>query len=483
MTQQTRRRFIKFLGIGTAISTLAASPAVASKGNSDSDRFIVDLKETNRADLPAETEIIHDLQEIDLLVVSADEKSLPDSIASIPDLKVRQHDLFGQTMTDAEMSADGKETDVSEDDVGPVEEHDEDDLPDHPAEPTRRDLQWNDHALSLSEEVHDEVTGEGTRIGIVDNGVFDEHPDLADNVNTELSRNFTDDGGDFRPESPNDDHGTHVSGIAAARNDANPEGNTGVVGVAPDAEIVALRVFSATGGAATGDILAAVVYAGKNGCDAVNLSLGFPEPFVYLDLFGDLLRRLRDLYARAFEFARTAGTVPVTSAGNDSLDMSDENILALPTEAPGAFSVSATGPIGYLWDDKPSDEIEPEEAIEGLRKPTFNPAFYTNFGSIDISASGGNIDLDAPSDVAAEYDLVLSTVAPEKGWGYKAGTSMAAPRVVGAVALVRAKAPKARVSQVEDLLCSTADDLGESYHGDGHLNLVELIDAAEDLDT
>ncbi len=475
---------MRLLGVGTTVRTLAAGPAGASGHKSDFTRFIVDLSRMDRADLPAGAEIIYDLQEINVLVVSAERESLSDSLAATPDLELRQHDRFGQTTLTAGTDIDDNDTtNVDADDVGPVEEHDEDDPPDHPAEPTRRDLQWNDHALSLSEEIHDEVTGEGTRIGIIDTGVFDEHPDLTENVNAELSQNFTDDDGDFRPESPETDHGTHVAGIAAARNDADPEGNTGVVGVAPDTEILALRVFSATGGAATGDILAAVVYAAQTECDAVNLSLGFPAPFVFLDRFGDLLRRVRDLYARAFEFARTAGTVPVTSAGNDGLDMADENVLALPTEAPGAFTVSATGPIGYLWDDEPADEIEPEEAVESLREPTSGPAFYTNYGAVDISASGGNIDLSAPRDVAAEYDLVLSTVAPENGWGYKAGTSMAAPRVVGAIALVRAKAPNARVSQIEELLCSTADDLGEAYHGDGHLNLVGLIDAVEDLDT
>ena len=483
MTRQTRRSFTKLLG-GLPVAALGPTRAAASGPDSDTVRLIVDLQQTDRARLPDDLEIVHDLREIDLLVIRGSPELLrqTDATAFTPDLSVRQHEGFERSLPTATRTEETHPKDVSDADVGPAEEYAESDLPDHPAEPTRRHRQWSDHARSLSEEVHDEVTGTGSRIAVVDSGVFDEHPDLAGSVNTSLSRNFTDDGGDFRPQSPRHDHGTHVAGIAAAGNEADPDGDTGVIGVAPDAEIVALRVFGSNGGAATGDVLAAVVYAAKHGCDAVNLSLGFPSPFVYLDRHGAFLRRVRDLYARAFEFARSHGTVPITSAGNDGLDMTDDNVLVLPADAPGTLTVSATGPIGYLWDDAPTDGIEPEKALEGLREPAADPAFYTNYGAIDVSACGGNMDLEASESAPAECDLVLSTVAPDTGWGYKGGTSMAAPHVAGAIALVRSQAPEMTVDRVESLLRSTADDCDQTYHGDGFVNFVRLIDAVEDVD-
>ncbi len=484
MTRQTRRSFVKLLG-SLPVTALAPTQAAASESDGDATRLIVDLQQTDRAGLSDDLEIVHNLSEIDLLVVRASPelRRQTGSTAVTPDLSVRQHEGLERNLPAATRTEEKHPEDVNDADVGPAEEYAESDLPDHPAEPTRRHRQWSDHARSLSEEVHDEVTGTGSRVAVVDSGVFDEHPNMANCVNTALSRNFTDDRGDFRPRSPRHDHGTHVAGIVAAGNGANPDDDTGVVGVAPDAEIVALRVFGSSGGAATGDVLAAVVYAAKHGCDAVNLSLGFPSPFVYLDRYGAFLRRVRDLYARAFQFARSHGTVPVTSAGNDGLDMADDNVLVLPADAPGTLTVSATGPIGYLWDDAPTDEIEPEEALEGLQKPAADPAFYTNYGAIDVSACGGNMDLGASGTAPAEYDLVLSTVAPDTGWGYKGGTSMAAPQVAGAIALVRSQAPEMTVDRVESLLRSTADDRDQTYHGDGFVNFVRLIDAAEGVDT
>ncbi len=84
-----------------------------------------------------------------------------------------------------------------------------------------------------------------------------------------------------------------------------------------------------------------------------------------------------------------------------------------------------------------------------------------------------------------QYDLVFSTVfstndageITEAGYGWKAGTSMAAPQVTGAVALVRSLRPDATVTEVESLISDSADDLGQTFHGAGHLNLTALIEA------
>ncbi|MGN0999209.1 MAG: S8 family serine peptidase, partial [Faecousia sp.] len=71
------------------------------------------------------------------------------------------------------------------------------------------------------------------------------------------------------------DHGTHVAGIAAA----NKTDGTSVVGMAPDAQIIVMKVFGANGGAYTDDIVAALEDAMTLGCDVVNASLGSPAGF------------------------------------------------------------------------------------------------------------------------------------------------------------------------------------------------------------
>ena len=102
-----------------------------------------------------------------------------------------------------------------------------------------------------------------------------------------------------------------------------------------------------------------------------------------------------------------------------------------------------------------------------------------------MSAAGGNADLSAiGSGVSWFNDLVYSTINTTNedgdvvpGYGWKAGTSMAAPQVAGAVALVRSLRPDASVDEVESLIQKTASmpEEGEIYHGAGHLDLESLV--------
>ena len=99
------------------------------------------------------------------------------------------------------------------------------------------------------------------------------------------------------------DHGTHVSGIAAA----NAVEGTTVVGMAPDAQIIVMKVFGAAGGAYTDDIVAALEDAMTLGCDVVNLSLGSSAGFSSSDTEIDLI------YQRLAE----QDIIATISAGND----------------------------------------------------------------------------------------------------------------------------------------------------------------------
>ena len=484
MRDHTRRRFLKTTGTAVACAALASGTAAGASGAST--RFVIDLREVDRAAVPDDLEIVHDLSQIDLLAARGDPDSVPGASSTTLDLEMRRHgvlDSFGVGDVAPDERGDGEN--------GPVVEEDEGE--DETATPSRRDLQWDKAVQELEEDVHDDyVRGAGSRVAVIDSGVYDAHPDLADVVNDELSRNFTTDSGDFRPNGAGD-HGTHVAGIVAATNAAGgtsddrdgEDAPTGVLGTAPATEVLSLRVFSATGGATFSDTVAAIVYAAENGCDAANLSLGYPVPYVYPEEYPILLT-IAEYYERGVAYARDLGTVVVNSTGNDALDMSAEGVLSLPTEVDGMFGVSATGPIGYLWDDESDDDIEAEEALEHLRKPTSQPAKYTNYGEgTDLSAAGGNYDPDFPE--GWYYDLVFSTIyvetedgAIEPGYGWKAGTSMAAPQVTGAVALVRSMFPDASAAEVEALLRETADDLGETYHGSGHLDLAALVEATEE---
>jgi subtilisin family serine protease len=479
--------FMKFAGIAGSLA-LGVGP-VSAQSSGDSQRFLIDLRKVSRSEVPESVEIVHDLSEIDVLAVRGDPESVGDEDTIVPDVELTQHGV-----TSGEPSLD----DFVE------KKHDSGPAMVHAAAngqgmslPARQRLQWDNRAQNL-EDVHEITEGEGTRIGIIDSGIYADHPDLDGVVNRNLSKNFTGDGEGYFLAGAGT-HGTHVAGITAATNDYNGK-RGGVLGTAPEAELLALRVFSDSGGAMLGDILAAIRYGVDTDCDALNMSLGLPITDIEKH---PVLRKYKKLFERAATYANERGTVVISSAGNAALDLDPKDVLGVPAEAPSVFAVSATGPIGFLWDDGPlngnneeEDEEEDEdldyEELPPLQKPTTEPARYTNYGGsvIDVSAGGGNFDPEAVAEYSDGdanrpkwfYDLVISTVFTQQNgnvsasYGFKAGTSMSSPQVAGAVALVRSLQPELSVREVEEVLRNTASDIGESdYRGDGHLDLTALV--------
>ncbi|MCG1002964.1 MULTISPECIES: S8 family serine peptidase [Halobacterium] len=474
MADHSRRRFLKGAGLAVGGLTLGVTPV--SAGSGDDQRFLVDLKQVDRSDVPDDVEIVHDISQIDLLAARGDPDAVPGGDSTAPDIAVQRDDA-GPPVEHGGPNASGRSNSHN-----------------HDGAPTNTEYQWDKRVQDVNNEltdkpgggksIHDTTAGEGTRVAVVDTGVYDDHPDLAGVVNEDLSENFTTDDYDWRPNGAGD-HGTHVAGIIAGTNDNDgPAG--GVLGTAPETEIVAHRVFSGVEGA-SGDSIAALVAAAEKGCDAANFSVGYPP----LDPEAEGVQMIVEAYERVVEYARANDMVFVNSAGNAGIDMTPESVLSLPTEVEGVFGVSATGPIGYGWGGKHADNEAKWLTGNRLQEPTTEPAFYTNYGEgVDVSAAGGNADLDAigAGNEAAYNDLVYSTVyettddgetAP--GYGWKAGTSMAAPQVAGAVALVRSLRPDASAEEVEALIRETASAPaeGELYHGDGHLDLEALVAAAE----
>ncbi|UPW00561.1 S8 family serine peptidase [Halorussus gelatinilyticus] len=443
MTNGTNRRtFLK--GAGAALGGLALPKMVSAK--SADKRYIVDLKSASKGVLDG-LNVVHDLSQIDLAVVEADEAQA-------------QGKAFSK---DVEMKFDfaAAEDDGNGDEPGPRK---------------LSQLQWDKQSQGIS-QVHGQTRGEGTRVAVLDSGAIPHHPDLKNALNTDLSRNFTGDGGDFTPWY--NEHGTHVAGIIAG-DDTNDEG---VVGTAPGTELVALRVFIGPF-AFFGDIIAAMTYAGDIESDVANMSLGtYPMPD------DESTRDLKKSIERVADYAASQGTLMVAAAGNDGTNLdTDGDVLSLPNEAENVMSVGATGPVGYRWDDKGNGKFvrNYRAAFNKLDEAPTDPAPYTNYGSeaIDVSAPGGNYDTEAKGgDGNWQYDMVLSTVfewgddgstVPDYGW--KSGTSMAAPQVTAAAALVKSQNPDATPAEVREHLESTARDVGQAkYHGEGHLDIEAAV--------
>ncbi len=251
------------------------------------------------------------------------------------------------------------------------------------------------------------ATAEGVDVAIVDSGIDDAHPDLEANLADPSvdgnHRAWVECGGDdcTHPWSDDGDHGTHVAGTVAAA-----EGDDGVVGVAPEATLHALKVCGSGGGCRTSDIVAAVRYAADQGWDVVNLSLGSPQESPALQAAG--------------QYALESGVVPVAAAGNRG----EPDSVGYPAAYDEFLAVSAT-------------DIED--------------------GIADFSSTGPEVDLVAPG---AD---VCSTVPG--GHRLLKGTSMAAPHVAGAVAQLMAAGHSHAEARSE--LLAAAEDLGHGSDQQG----------------
>jgi subtilisin family serine protease len=340
--------------------------------------------------------------------------------------------------------------------------------------------QWGMDAINAPEAWNTGVKGAGARVFILDNGIDAEHPDLAPNLKTELCTSFVPnedynvDDLDENGDALYFNHGTHVAGIVAAANN-----EFGVIGAAPEVELVAVKVLSEYDG--SGDfswIISGIVYAAMNGADVINMSLGatFARNGFYIDENGELqkvpasyIQEIIIASQRAVDYAVKKGAVVVVSAGNGGSNF-DGNafIYKLPAELNNVIAVSATAPYNWYFDylvENPNPEYD-------------IPASYTDFGKslVDIAAPGG--DFDSNNDDIWFFDMVLSTIPG--GWSWAAGTSMAAPHVAGVAALIIAKNEgKITPQEVTKQLLKTADKIdgnGKSaFFGKGRVNAYRAV--------
>lgn len=185
-----------------------------------------------------------------------------------------------------------------------------------------------------------------------------------------------------------DGHGTHVAGIAAARDDGR-----GVVGVAPGARLWAVKVIESTRGGSLADVIAGVDEVARRAdtIEVANISLVADGRSASMDA--------------AIEGATSAGVVVVVAGGNDARSVSGTT----PANSPDAITVTAVTDLDGRAGARRSGSCHG-------RDDTF--ATYSNHGG----------------DIAAPGSCILST-ALGGGYATKSGTSMAAPHVAGAAGL------------------------------------------------
>jgi subtilisin len=288
-------------------------------------------------------------------------------------------------------------------------------------------------------------TGPGVKVGVIDSGIDYNHPDLnavyagGHNFLTGTSDPFDDNG-----------HGTHVAGIIAAEADNVAEtqsalGSDGVVGVAPNASIYALKVVDASGNGDYSDLIAALQWSVANGMQVVNISLGAHTPSVAL--------------ANAVQAAHDAGIVVVAASGNAVTiqDLLYGCAVAYPAADPGAIAVSFT---------------DPSDSLTG---------FSCTGPEVFLAAPGDNVTSTVPTGSCMFCD--------PSGYNTESGTSMASPHVAGVAALLVAKGlpdvnADGRVNdEIAQQLCDSAteaspgvgDDKYSDHYGCGVVNAMNAV--------
>ncbi|WLR51639.1 S8 family peptidase [Bacillus tianshenii] len=231
--------------------------------------------------------------------------------------------------------------------------------------------------LIQAPQLWEETRGKGITIAVLDTGCDVNHPDLKDRILD--VRNFTsDDNGDSENVTDYNGHGTHVAGtIAASENDA------GVVGVAPEAKLLILKVLGAKGSGRYEWITEAIKYATEQKVDIISMSLGGPD-------------NQAELY-KAIKQAIENNIQVVCAAGNEG----DADPKTPELSYPGAYNeVISVGAVSLQHE------------------------------SSEFTNSNRQIDVVAPGE------KILSTV-PGGKYAKLSGTSMATPHVSGALALVK----------------------------------------------
>ncbi len=323
---------------------------------------------------------------------------------------------------------------------------------------------WGMDAIDAPQAWNAGYTGKGASVFVLDSGIDAEHPDLAPNLNTSKSASFVP-GEDWniRP-GRYFNHGTHVSGtIAAASN------KIGVIGVAYEAELVAVKVLSEySGSGAFSWINAGIIHAANKGADVVNMSLGGTvnkNGGFIIDADGKRfnipaknIQALILAQQRAVDYAFSKGVTIIASAGNDGVNYDgNTSFLKMPGGLNNVITISATAPEGWNFDPSSNYDVA---------------ASYTTYGKslIDVAAPGGDGDVSF-------LDMIVSTGS--NGYYFSAGTSMAAPHVSGVAALIIGKNGKMDPREVARQIENSSDQIdgnGQSlYFGKGRVNAFRAV--------
>ncbi len=297
------------------------------------------------------------------------------------------------------------------------------------------------------------ATGSGVIVADVDSGVDYNHPDLAaniwhntheicgDGVDNDHNGYIDDCNGWDAANNDNDpmpdgggsfgSHGTHVAGIIGATGD----NNTGLVGMAPDARIMPVKISSGRN-LSTSAIVGATIYAVDNGAKIINGSWGTSP---------GTPRGAAWPMEQAVSYAHDHGVLYVVAAGNSGVNIDNQQSW------PASFSASYDNVLTV-----------------GASTNSDGAASFSNYGrTVDVFGPG----------------WFINSTMPGNSYGLMSGTSMASPCVAGAVALVASSKPSLTAAQLKQRMKDTVDRvpaLTGMSASDGRINAATAVGAGAD---
>lgn len=282
-------------------------------------------------------------------------------------------------------------------------------------------LNYNLTKINITSAWQSCFQGQAIKVAVIDTGVDLDHPDLQANMIS--GKSFV-----SGVSSPDDDegHGTHVAGIVAAVNN-----NGGVIGVAPKAKIMPIKVLNSQGSGTIFAVADGIEWAADNGAKVINLSLAGTGNSSTLEA--------------AVNYAYNQGVLLVAAGGNcgDANYFLNGCSFQDQTVYPGAYSNVV--------------------AVASTTSSDSQSSFSNEGSYIDIAAPGSGI---------------FSTYA-SGGYATMSGTSMASPHVAGLAALIWSQDSSLTQKQVWAQIKNTAQDLGtsgwDSKFGYGRINAATAV--------
>ena len=298
-----------------------------------------------------------------------------------------------------------------------------------PEVPDVGENQWGVNLVKAPEVWNQGFQGNGVVVAVIDSGVDYTHPELTGQIwknSGEIPNNNIDDdvngyvddvqGWDFldNDNDPRDEkgHGTHIAGTIAAKRDG-----IGTTGVAPNVQIMPLRVLNDQGEGKVSDSIKAIRYAVNNGANVINFSSGG--------------RNAVSSEIQAIRYAAHKDVVFVSAAGNDSLSSPDYPAKLADELGIAVGSVEGNGKFSSF-----------------SNKAGNQPLDY-------VVAPGGD---GFPEDAGDIYAPVPPSITGNL-YSFFTGTSMATPYVTGVVALIKQANPNLSVEAIENIIINTANSV------------------------